>query len=79
MIVFKIKGFHVLQTSKKKFSVKGADWFFLYAGVVSEARYTVAISAVNKPAENSVGKHNAVTDRQKKDLKPIGMRNVAEE
>jgi len=79
LIVFKIKGFHVLQTSKKKFSANGVDSFFLYAGVVSEARYTVATSVVNKPAENNVDTHNAVTGRQKKDVKPTETQNVGEE
>jgi hypothetical protein len=70
---------HALKASKKKSSANGADWFFLYAGAVSEARCIVAINVVNKPAKNSAEKQNAVTGKQKKDVKPIGTRNVGEE
>mgnify|MGYP005855195121 CR=1 FL=1 len=49
------------------------------AGAVSEARCTVAINVVKKPGQNSADKHNAVTGKQKKDVKPIGTQNVGEE
>ncbi|EFK05208.1 conserved hypothetical protein [delta proteobacterium NaphS2] len=70
---------HALKASKKKSSVKVVDSFSMCAGAVSEARRTVAINVVNKPARNSDDKHNAVTGKQKKAAKLIGGRNVGEE